>query len=77
MISPVKSQNSLPESDSQSGGSRRAGNRSESQGSGINESALIFSQPSLDPLMAFLDIFEGGARFKDHHPLLISTDKTA
>ena len=60
MVSPVKTASSLTESDSQSGGSRQTQGNVESQG-GIPESALIFSQPTLDPLMAFLDIFEGAS----------------
>lgn len=58
MASPVKAPSSLTESDSQSGSLKKTQKRDESQNSGLGESALIFSQPSLDPLHAFLDIFE-------------------
>lgn len=58
MVSPVKNPSSLTESDSQSGGSRKGQGHDESQGGSLGESALAFSQPSMDPLMAFLDIFE-------------------
>ena len=49
---------SLTESESQTGGSRKL--LEESQG-GIGESGLIFSQPSRDPLGAFLDMFEAAS----------------
>ena len=60
MVSPVSS---LTESDSQiSAGLKKAQDDGESQDvSGLGESALAFSQPTLDPLMAFLDIFDGGS----------------
>jgi hypothetical protein len=63
MMSPVKAPSSLTESGSQSGSPRKAQHGDESQGGSLGESALAFSQPTLDPLMAFLDIFEGDARF--------------
>ena len=58
IVSPVKTTSSLTESESQSGGSRKV--EIESQG-GLGESALIFSQPTPDPLKAFLDMFEGAS----------------
>ena len=61
MVSPVKTPSSLTESDSQSGNLRETQEQDESQSGGLGESALIFSQPSLDPLHAFLDIFEGAS----------------
>ena len=59
-VSPVETSSSLTESDSQSGGVRKTQDQEGSQG-GIGDSALVFSQPTLDPLMAFLDIFEGAS----------------
>ena len=58
IIPHAKIPSSLTESESQSGGSRKV--IEESQG-GIDESALIFSQPSQDPLSAFLDMFDGAS----------------
>lgn len=58
MVPPVRAPGSLTESESQSGGSRKAAD--ESQG-GPGESALIFSEPTPDPLRGFLDIFEGAS----------------
>jgi hypothetical protein len=60
MMSPVKAPSSLTESESQSGSPRKAQDGDESQGGSLGESALAFSQPTLDPLMVFLDMFEGG-----------------
>jgi hypothetical protein len=60
MMPPVKAPSSLTESESQSGSPRKAQDGDESQDGSLGESALAFSQPTLDPLMAFLDIFEGG-----------------
>ena len=58
MLSPVKTPSSLTESESQSGGSRKVDNESQS---GLGESALVFSQLTPDPLRAFLDMFEGAS----------------
>jgi len=58
MVSSVKTPSGLTESESQSGGSKKA--EDESQG-GLGESALVFSQPTPDPLRAFLDMFEGAS----------------
>lgn len=58
MVPSVKTSSSLTESESQSGGSRKV--QDESQG-GLGESALMFSQPTPDPLRAFLDMFEGAS----------------
>lgn len=52
---------SLAESGPQSGGSEIAYDRGESQGGGPSESPSTFSPPDLDPLAAFLDMFEGGS----------------
>ena len=73
MALSVKTQSSRTESDSQSGGSRKAQDRDESQ-PGINESALVFSQPSLDPLAAFLDIFEGASSMPRDSQSVIDID---
>ena len=74
LVSPVKTASSLTESDSQSGGSRRAQDSAESQG-GVLESSLVFSQPRMDPLMAFLDIFEGASSVsQDSHSVIDISD---
>lgn len=59
MMPSTGTQSSLTESESYSGGSRNVQDHDESQGGGLGESDLVFSQPTLDPLMGFLDIFEG------------------
>ena len=61
MVAPVKTASSLTESGSRSGNPRKTQEEDESQSGGLCGSALIFSQPSLDPLHAFLDIFEGAS----------------
>ena len=74
LVSPVKTASSLTESDSQSGGLRRAQDSAESQG-GVLESSLVFSQPKMDPLMAFLDIFEGASSMsQDSHSVINISD---
>ena len=73
--SPVKTSDSLTESDSQSGGSRKVQEDPlESQGPGLGESALIFSQPSPDPLRAFLDMFEGASSMPQDSQSVIDID---
>jgi len=73
--SPVKTSDSLTESDSQSGGSRKVQDDAlESQGPGIGESALIFSQLSPDPLRAFLDMFEGASSMPQDSQSVIDID---
>ena len=76
MVSPVKnpSSASLTESDSQSEGSRQAQDHGESQGGNLGGSALAFSQPSMDPLRAFLDIFEGGSSVPQESQSVIDID---
>ena len=73
MVSLVGTQSSRTESDSQSEGSKKAQGPDESQ-PGINESALIFSQPSLDPLAAFLDMFEGASSMPRDSQSVIEID---
>lgn len=73
MVSSVRTQSSRTESDSQSEGSRKAQDQDESQ-SGINESALIFSEPSPDPLAGFLDIFEGASSMIQDSQSVIDID---
>ena len=73
--SPVKTSDSLTESDPQSGGSRKAQEDAlESQGPGIGESALIFSQLSPDPLGAFLDMFDGASSMPQDSQSVIDID---
>ena len=69
MVSPVKTPCSLTKLDSQSGNLRKTQDQNESQSGGLGESALIFSQPSLDPLHAFLDIFEGASSLPEDSQL--------
>lgn len=71
MVLPIKTSSSLTESESQSGGSRKA--EDESQG-GLGESALIFSQPTPDPLRAFLDMFEGASSMPRDSQSVINID---
>ena len=73
--SPVKTPGSLAESESQSGGSRKVQQEDgESQGPGLGESALIFSQPSPDPLGAFLDMFDGASSVPQDSQSVIDID---
>jgi len=73
MVSSVKTSSSLTESESQSGGSRKAEGRGESQG-GLGESALVFSQLTPDPLRAFLDMFDGGSSVPQDSQSVIDID---
>ena len=74
MSSPIKTASSLTESESQSGGSRKVQEDAESPGPGLGESALIFSQPSPDPLRAFLDMFEGASSMPQDSQSVIDID---
>ena len=75
MIPPVgNTQSSLTESDSQSAGSGRGQSQEESHPGGLDESDLVFSQPTLDPLRAFLDIFEGGSSIPQDSQSVIDID---
>lgn len=58
MMSPITTASSLTEPDSHSGSSRKAQEHGGSQDGDLGESPLAFSQPTLDPLMGFLDIFD-------------------
>lgn len=71
MVSPVKTSGSLTESESESGGSRKTGDGSQG---GLGESALIFSQPTPDPLRAFLDMFEGASSVPQDSQSVIDID---
>jgi hypothetical protein len=74
LVLPVKMPSSLTESDSQSGGPRKSQGQDESQGSGLGESALVFSQPTMDPLAAFLDMFEGASSAPQDSQSVIDID---
>jgi hypothetical protein len=71
VISPVETLSSLTESESQSGGSRKAGGQSQG---GLSENALIFSQLTPDPLRAFLDMFEGASSVPQDSQSVIEID---
>ena len=71
MVSPAKIPGSLTESESLSGGSRKAEDESQS---GLGESALIFSQLTPDPLKAFLDMFEGASSMPQDSQSVIDID---
>ena len=71
MVSSAKTSSSLTESESQSGGLRKA--EDESQG-GPGEPALMFSQPTPDPLRAFLDMFEGASSVPQDSQSVIDID---
>jgi len=71
MVSPAKTSSSLTESESQSGGSRKVEDESQS---GLGESALMFSQPTPDPLRAFLDMFEGASSVPQDSQSVIDID---
>jgi hypothetical protein len=71
MVSPIEISSSSAESESQSGGSRKA--EGESQGD-LGQSALMFSQPTPDPLRAFLDMFEGASSAPQDSQSVIDID---
>ena len=76
MVSPAKTASSLTESESQGGSSGKSQGHDESQGGiSLGESqVLAFSQPTLDPLMRFLDIFEGGNSMAQDSQSVIDID---
>ena len=59
--SPVKTPRSLTESEPQSGGSGGTRDHGGSQGGSLSDSTLTFTQPTLGPLTAVLDMFEEGS----------------
>jgi len=71
MVSSIKAPSDLTESESQSRGSRKAEDESQA---GLGESALVFSQPTPDPLRAFLDMFEGASSMPRDSQSVIDID---
>lgn len=71
MVSPIKVPSGFTESESQSRSSRKVGDESQS---GLGESALVFSQPTPDPLRAFLDMFEGASSMPQDSQSVIDID---
>jgi len=62
-VSPVGTSSGLTKPETQSGSSAisKTRDRSKSQSHSLNESALTFSQPTIGPLVAFLDMLERGS----------------